>query len=456
MTWRIESMEYHLAAVILCTAEFLAGGSLAFGAIEPLSPAGGETVTLLPEAQRRIMAIEKYDDRLAALRKDKECGCGTYFGDKETKWRTASPLLLKWRATDGEKGPWLIEMGRGEVFAESRKWWLEAKDVKKEKTDRGVVHSWEVPRPNLELGRTYCWRVWSDVKCTVAHAHGSMLSGACAVCGKRANVRKSAVVLFSTVRRPPRWLALEGRVKNVRDLGGWLTTDGRRVRQGMAYRGQGLNDNSPNGDAPGRNRLMVEDVAYMKNVMGIKTDLDLRNGREVAGMMRSPLGEGVNYIQRASPLYGGIFEDTKYPDWAGAEGKRAMAANFRVFCDERNYPIYFHCIGGADRTGSLAYVLNGVLGVPRHDLEVDWESTFYPTLPELAPEYKGPGFWRRKQYLDEGFARYGGPDTPWNERIRLYLLDCGITDREIERFRSIMLEPSKWDRDAARSGESGS
>ena len=418
----------------------LSAGLAVFAAVEPLSPTGCETVTLLPEAQRRIMAVETYDGRLSALRKDREDGCGAYFGNEDARWRTSSPLVLKWLATDGEKGPWRIAMGEGESFRKPMTWWVEDKDVKAKNAERGVVYEWEVPRPNLELGHAYCWKVWSDVKCTVAHAHGSMMPGACATCGKKANIRESTMASFSTDPQPPRWIAVEGRVKNIRDLGGWKTVDGRRVRQGMAYRGQGLNDSSPNGDAPGRNRLMVEDVAYLRGVLGIKTDLDLRNGREIAGMACSPLGDGVRYVQRAAPLYDGIFEVSDKPDWAGAEGKKAMAENFRVFCDERNYPIYFHCIGGADRTGSLAYVLNGILGVPKHDLEVDWESTFYPKLPELEPNYSGPKFWRREQYFDEGFSKYGGDDTPWNERIRLYLLDCGVTDAEIEKFRSIMLE----------------
>ena len=45
------------------------------------------------------------------------------------------------------------------------------------------------------------------------------------------------------------------------------------------------------------------------------------------------------------------------------------------------------------------------------------------------------------KHFNKGFAKYGGADATWNERIELYLLDCGITREEIEKFRSIMLEP---------------
>ena len=49
----------------------------------------------------------------------------------------------------------------------------------------------------------------------------------------------------------------------------------------------------------------------------------------------------------------------------------------RVFADSRRYPIYFHCWGGADRTGQLAFLLEGLCGVSEGDLCIDYElSTF--------------------------------------------------------------------------------
>ena len=409
--------------------------------VKLLSPCGGETVELLPEAQKSIMAFESYDDRLAALCKDKECGGEAYFRNKDAKWRTSAPLVLKWRTTDGEKGPWRIALGKDNSLSDATIWWIEDGDSSRKCDDGSVVFEWTVPQPNLELGRRYCWKIWSDTRCTNGFTHGSVMTGRCVTCGKHASVGESSLAEFVASQQPPRWIALEGRVKNVRDIGGWRTTDGRRVRQGMVFRGEGLNDNSPSGEIPGRSKLMVEDVAYLKDVLGIKTDLDLRSGREAGGLTASPLGGDVTYVHRSSPMYIGVFsEPGMNDDGLETDGKRAMAENFRVFCNERNYPIYFHCTSGADRTGALAYVLNGVLGVTKHDLETDWEATFYPMLPELGKDYSGLKFWRREGHFDAGFSKYGGKDASWNERIRLYLLDCGITQDEIDKFRSIMLE----------------
>ena len=410
----------------------------AHAAVTPVSPTDGAVVKLITEEQRQIMAIPTYAERLAVLKADhdKPHDDRTYGKDRANKWRISPPLVLRWRTTAGEKGPWKIVIGTKPDLSDAKAHWLESSHVSSRKEGEAMRHKWTVPRPNLLLDQTYYWKVWSDIKCK-EYSCGSTLKGPCA-CGKAKKAHESPIASFTTDAQPPRWIAIEGRVGNIRDLGGWKTRDGRRVKQGLVFRGQGLNDNSTNGDAKGRNRLMVEDVDFFVNTLGVKTDLDLRSGRELADMKQSPLGPGVKLIHHPSSAYDGIFK--KKPDALSSDGMKTMAANFRVFCDEKNYPIYFHCIGGADRTGSLAYVLNGILGVDKHDLETDWESTFYPSLPELEKGYNGPTYWRREQYFDEGFAKYGDANTSWNKKIELYLLDCGVTPSEIEKFRSIMLE----------------
>ena len=392
--------------------------SLAFllAAIELISPIGGTVVKLVPDAQREVMNLPTLTERIKLLQSDRK-------GSKNLKhdkfWRQANPVVFEWKTTAGEKGPWQVTISKCGNLADAR---VELIDGRALKTNELGIVSWVLPRANLELGETYYWQVEGNVTC------GEWSHGRNCGCTKARPVVSSPVGSFKTDDFAPRWIAVEGRTQNFRDLGGRRTSFGCRVRQGLIYRGQGLNDNSVDGVVTGRNRLMVEDVAYLTGTLGIKTDLDLRSDREVAKMTESPLGGKVKFIHNSSASYKGIFEPS---------GMETMAKNFRVFCDKANYPIYFHCIGGADRTGALGYVLNAVLGVDRHELETDWESTFYPKIPD---ENKDPDFWCRESHFNTGFAKYGDANASWNDRVILYLKACGITLAEIEKFRSIMLE----------------
>ena len=430
------------SAILLTIA---ACAAAADAAVVPISPIGGENVVMLPEGQIDVIALSTYSNRVERLKK-KWIGKA----DTEKQWGRTRPLVLRWRVTGGEQGPWKIEIGKKEDLSDARVWLVADQKPRLRGEKDKDIFGLKLTDANLEVGESYYWRVWSNVKCTRKVSCGSTLDAPCK-CGYGKVACASPVATFATDGQPPRWIALEGRVKNVRDIGGWRTHDGRRVKQGMAFRGQGLNDDSVDGEMAGRNRLTVEDVHYLRDTLKIRTDLDLRTPSEVSGMTKSPLGDGVRFVHHPSPAYAGLFsEDGKGSDLAD-EGKKTMAANFRIFCDEKNYPIFFHCIGGTDRTGSLAYVLNAVLGVDRHDLEVDWESTLYPDrLPELKPDYSGKRGWRSKEYFDMGFAKYGDANTSWNDRVILYLFDCGITKEEIARFRSIMLEPDAVDKQLQR------
>ena len=396
-------------------------GATALAAIVLVAPQNGARVPTLPQSQKAVLAQSTKDER-------RTVGASYPKGP----WGVSAPLVLKWRATAGEGGSWKIRVGTSPDLKDGADYWIFFFDIE---PDQDGTYSYEVSRANLELGRRYWWRVWSNVKCAKWTCGAATDPNGCP-CGATGPAPASAVGTFVTEDIPPRWIAIEGRTKNIRDLGGWRTRDGRRVRQGMAFRGEALNDNSVNGEVVGRNRLTFEDATYLTKTLGIRTDLDLRTKREISTMTQSPLGPGVAFIHRSAPAYKEIFT---------SEGMKVMAENFRVFCDEKNYPIFFHCIGGADRTGSLAYVLNGVLGVDRTDLERDWESTFYPDIPNVVTNDTGKPFingtyWRSSQHFDDGFAKYAAPGDTLRDRIERYLLACGVTKEEIAKVRALMLE----------------
>ena len=417
----------HTIKILVISCAAITVATVAGAAIIPLSPVGGAEVSLVPDAQKKVMYPQTLAERIAIFREDREKNGKVIRHDKF--WRKPAPLVLKWRTTGKEKGPWKIEIGKTPDLSDARVWYVRVSKVDSDTgRDVGGVQGkaeteYTVPRANLEIASDYYWRVTARGRC------GKFNCGPRCGCKESKHVVRSEIAAFRTEDRAPRWIEIEGSVSNIRDFGGWRTVDGRRVRQGMAYRGQGLNSNSVTGETQGRNRLTVEDVKFLTGTLGIRTDLDLRGKGETADLSESPLGPGVAFIQSSSTCYTGIFSD---------DGKKKMAKSFRVFCDQKNYPIYFHCIGGADRTGSLAYVMLGVLGVSKHDMETDWESTFYPKIPDDI-HGKEPDYWCLEAHFNNGFSKYGKEDDSWNRRIELYLLDCGITQEEISKFRTIML-----------------
>lgn len=175
---------------------------------------------------------------------------------------------------------------------------------------------------------------------------------------------------------------------------------------------------------PGKERLDEATKEYLRNVMGIRTDIDLRSDNECFGMTGSPLGPSVNWVHVPFGQY-----DIMGHRWVTDAFKKI----FPLFLDRRNYPIDIHCIGGADRTGSLAFVINGLLGVDEEELLRDWEATGF-WQPNVGP------FNHRSctDGLFKSFSEYPGETI--NERIEAYVLSLGFSREDIDTLRSIMLE----------------
>lgn len=177
------------------------------------------------------------------------------------------------------------------------------------------------------------------------------------------------------------------------------------------------------GKSAGKSRVEGENGEYIRKRFGIKSDIDLRSDGECSGMKGSPLGETVTWFHYSSSAYGGMQSDS---------GKAAFKKVFKVFLDRKNYPIDFHCIAGQDRTGSVAFILNALLGVEEEQLYLDWEVT---------------GFWNRSNVfchekrfdkLVDGF-RKNYPAPTINESVEKYVLSLGFTAKDIATFRGIML-----------------
>ena len=375
--------------------------------IRLLSPAEGDIVPLLSENQKKIKEYDTPEARKAAIEADSKEE-KIFFG-KKAVWRHQIPVEFKWKCTDGESAPFRITISEKPDFSDPVYAFICEYQIKymKYPSDRISISGY---MGNFKIGQKYYWKVTGFSKKGV----------------KGVKKTESSAGSFMTEDLPPRWIALlpvHTAPRNIRDLGGYRTLDGKRVKQGMIFRGPELNGGSFDGELPRYCRLTCYDMDLFLNHLKIRSDLDLRSRAEIASMKNSPLGKSVNFFPNGGLAYEGFFSQ---------DGKQMTAANFRVFCDEANYPVYFHCQGGADRTGSLAFLLEAVLGFSEKDIALDYERTFYPN----QRKYK---FFDRYQTLVKGLRKYGKDGDTIRQCAESYLKNCGIKQEEIEKFRSIML-----------------
>jgi len=258
---------------------------------------------------------------------------------------------------------------------------------------------------NLELGRRYRWMV------------------------RRPDTGESATAAFVTEETAPRLLRAEG-VHNFRDLGGWKTGNGRRVREGMILRSAGLRASSKSSGGffnkkieMGARRVTSAGLATLRDEFHVRTDLELRTPQETAGMTGSLLGEGTQWHCISFAAYDFIDNSVR--------GREPFAKIFRLFTRRESYPVLMHCSGGRDRTGTLAFLLNGLLGVSEDDLCRDWEMSIFN---DAGMKFSSGRIQRLIDYLRTL------PGKTLNEQIESYVRSCGISSAEIAAFREIMLQ----------------
>ena len=106
---------------------------------------------------------------------------------------------------------------------------------------------------------------------------------------------------------------------------------------------------------------------------------------------------------------------------------------FELFADETAYPIYMHCQGGGDRTGTLAFLLGAVLGMSYDDLITDYE---FSNLSVSGERIRYSTVWSK---FEKRLKEFAPGDTVQVQAVN-YLHQCGISDELLEKIRFILTE----------------
>jgi protein-tyrosine phosphatase len=235
-------------------------------------------------------------------------------------------------------------------------------------------------------------------------------------------------------------------VFNVRDLGGLPTRDGQTVRRRRLYRGDGVH------------RLDGDDLASARS-LGLRTVLDLRTEGELERGRFPTDRYPVDWHHL--PLLRRIWSDDDLT--AGTSAAEFLAARYLDMVEESGdvlarvvglladgAPALFHCAAGKDRTGVVAAVVLGLLGVPEEEIAADyhasaaamgafqdWIATEFPeaasSMTTQPPEYLEAPVEAMDRFLQGIEDRHGSTDG--------LARDLGLSPVVVDRLRATMLQP---------------
>lgn len=236
-------------------------------------------------------------------------------------------------------------------------------------------------------------------------------------------------------------LSLAGAV-NFRDLGGFHTADGRRTRYGRVFRSNSLQE------------LTQADLTAIRELR-LMTVLDLRSAQEIRHDGVGPLEhESLRYVH--SPMLqekedyqlgrietGLVDRYFSYLELA----RDSIVTALETIAEAQ--PLVFHCAAGKDRTGVLAALLLGCVGVEPETVISDYAVTHHARDEIISFLRRRPSYVERLDQLpptaldsEPGTMReflgllnesYGG--------ARSWALTAGVSETTLRRLESTLLEP---------------
>ena len=244
----------------------------------------------------------------------------------------------------------------------------------------------------------------------------------------------------------PRRLIRLDAVHNFRDLGGYPTADGRTTRWRTLFRADGLY------------RLAGNDLEIVR-ALGLRTVIDLRTDGELAERGTFPREQHPIAFHHV-PVIDSTWQHLDRPDandpvafleWAYQDmlrqGPHRFVEAIEQLSQPGTLPAVFHCAAGKDRTGVLAMLLLGSLGVPPAHLVADYALTGEGIeRMRVWAQREAPGMWDRLADTPSAFMA-AAPEAM--ERviasilahgtIRDYTLELGVSAAALDRLADALL-----------------
>lgn len=196
---------------------------------------------------------------------------------------------------------------------------------------------------------------------------------------------------------------------NMRDLGGW-PCDGGKVRYGLLFR-------------CGQPTIYARSV--LVDQLHIQRELDLQ-GQDLS-RTTSVMGTDIDYCR--PPRY----------QWYTIADKAIWKEILTFLFEGARYgrPTIFHCSAGADRTGTVACIVEALLGMSQSDIDKDYELTsFYTgTDTDLHARRRNESEW--SGLISQINALSG---STFRDKVVNWAASMGFTAAEINAFRAAMID----------------
>ena len=216
---------------------------------------------------------------------------------------------------------------------------------------------------------------------------------------------------FTVESNYPRNLTIEG-MTNCRDMGGRTTVDGGTIKQGLIYRTSGKNQNGS---------LTDKTAEEMVNHLKVKNEINLAGDSDSYNLKL----EGTTLIDKCKM-------DTSSTGGYNHLSRNAEAAKnfFLTLDDEDNYPLFYHCKIGTDRTGVCSVLLAGLLGVPENDIFQDYLFSNFGKIGEKRGIGTGDSH-DMKKYFDDLLAM---PGESFKNKVYNTLLAIGLSRTTLDHI----------------------
>lgn len=198
--------------------------------------------------------------------------------------------------------------------------------------------------------------------------------------------------------------------QNIRDLGGWAC-DGGTIKYGLLYRGADVFPTDP----------------YIRPILvgecGVRMELDLRGKQEEPIRDSSALGN-IGYCCPETFV------------WYSLTNTVAWREILRCIFDGvmTTTPVYFHCSAGMDRTGTVACIVEALLGMNQSEIDKDYELSSFAGTAYLKKRngVQWTGLIGEINALTVG--------STFRDKVINWVASLGFTAAEINAFRAAMID----------------